>query len=404
MAPGSGRHRSASNTIDRALFLRNKTLSAQYKRRFLADHDTRIQKQFELSLELFQAILQACDARNLLVTDAEARRKLLLDYVGHQTALLIHHRYTIPWSPPAYTGTKEVPYGTFDALYWQQTFGLRDQAHFDILVAAFDIDDDHLPLHDEVVPFADCFLAWLAFMHYPGRLCDVRVRMRVNWITSRISSAINGFATRIATDFGPGLEYNPGFFQDRARLEQAVEAIASKEPPLQRVFAFIDGTGFGILRPSGALQQNIHYSGMHKVQQGCCSQDIVGSDGSVGPRNPVPGRGGPVWRDSCGVGSLPWYVPDHRQSYTPDRHNVLIGASNDQQMLNASQLLDKLRAVLPLDVELLMYGDAGYTPQPGLLVAPFKRYSELTDEQKVPTRVLTPAASDEAIRRPSTLA
>jgi hypothetical protein len=55
-------------------------------------------------------------------------------------------------------------------------------------------------------------------------------------------------------------------------------------------------------------------------------------------------------------------------------------------MLNSSQLLEKLRAVLPLDAELLMYGDAGYTPSPGLLVAPFKRYSELTEEQKVPAQ------------------
>jgi hypothetical protein len=92
MAPGSGRHRNTKHTIDRALFQRNKTLSAQFKRRFLADHDTRIQKQFELSLDLFQAILQACDARNLLVTDSATRRKLLLDYIGHQTALLIYHR------------------------------------------------------------------------------------------------------------------------------------------------------------------------------------------------------------------------------------------------------------------------------------------------------------------------
>jgi len=52
-------------------------------------------------------------------------------------------------------------------------------------------------------------------------------------------------------------------------------------------------------------------------------------------------------------------------------------------MLNASQLLDKLGTVLPGDAEFLMYGDAGYTSREDLLISPFKRFSELTEEQKV---------------------
>jgi hypothetical protein len=59
------------------------------------------------------------------------------------------------------------------------------------------------------------------------------------------------------------------------------------------------------------------------------------------------------------------------------------GASNDQQMLNASQLLEKLAMVLPKDLLFLLYGDAGYTPRENLLVSPYKRYTELTEEQKV---------------------
>ena len=265
MAPGSGRHRSTATTIARAAFTKNRVYSAQYKRKFLADHDAKIQQEFQLKLALFLSIWQACDARNMLVADSQTRNSILCQFLGQQTAELLYRWCYVPWTSPVYPGSRHIPYATFDALYWQQTFGLRDRAHFDILVAAFGIDDDHVPLHHEVIPFCDCFLAWLAFMHYPGRLYDVRSRLRVNWIHSRISSAINGFATRIATDFGPGLEYNPGFFENRERLEQAVDAVACKEPPLGRVFALIDGTGFGILRPSGAMEQNVHYSGMHKV-------------------------------------------------------------------------------------------------------------------------------------------
>jgi len=144
MAPGSGRHRSTATTIARAAFTKNRVYSAQYKRKFLADHDAKIQQEFQLKLALFLSIWQACDARNMLVADSQTRNSILCQFLGQQTAELLYRWCYVPWTSPVYPGSRHIPYATFDALYWQQTFGLRDRAHFDILVAAFGIDDDHV--------------------------------------------------------------------------------------------------------------------------------------------------------------------------------------------------------------------------------------------------------------------
>jgi hypothetical protein len=146
MARGSGRHRITKTTLTRAAFMKNKTYSAQYKRKFLADHDAELLKVLHLKIALFLSTWQALDAQNLLTKDDEVRRDLVIKYVSQQTAKFLYNLFNVPWTTPVYSGTNAVPYDTFDALYWQQTFGLRDQEHFDILIAAFGIDDDHVPL------------------------------------------------------------------------------------------------------------------------------------------------------------------------------------------------------------------------------------------------------------------
>jgi hypothetical protein len=129
-------------------------------------------------------------------------------------------------------------------------------------------------------PGIDGLAVTLARLSFPGRLNDLRHRLRLGWSISKISILLNA-CTRILQDrWGKLVKFDHSAFQDPLRLQELALAVRNAGHPLLSCCALIDGTTFAIARPRGDDQQRAFYNG-HKRQHIVRYQAITTPDGMI---------------------------------------------------------------------------------------------------------------------------
>ena len=388
---GTKHHGSDVLRVDQ--YLATSYVSAATRRRVV---ERRSKLADDIFIAVFSALPRALEgmaAQHRFITDRRQMALLICRQIVIAACAACVVRDWIPRSQmyPSF-GHDGVPFDSFGVHDWPKLFGVPDREAFEELAAAFRLDDDEITArHKERVPFRACFLAFLALMHFSARVdYDVTHRLCVNWRPGRTSAAINGFVDRIMARFGHLLPLDARFFENKVQLEWAKLAIATKKPRLDNVVGLIDATSVPIARPTGAIDQNIHYSGHESVSNGAhgsgckpltrtsLQRHVIRFQGVLAPNGLLVSFWGPF------QGTL----QHDFQSCLSCAECVSVGASNDKQLFNASELSPALQACMPVSAEpYLIYGDAGYYEDPVVRV-PKRRTAFMTLDDKVKRRTV----------------
>lgn len=190
----------------------------------------------------------------------------------------------------------------------------------------------------------------LMLLYRLAHACRIRPEMEKYFSTrkSKVSSILHTFMNAL-TEVTVGFFDNPGIFFHRFDLY--MDAVKKKADlpvgSILRVWGFIDGTLRRTCRPKEF--QRMAYSG-HKRCHGIKFQSVITPDGLI----------------ACLYGPIP-------------------GSRHDSFMLTESRLLDKLRAIIPEDLEIgdtySLYGDPAY-PQSSYLFGAFPNAPQNSDEAR----------------------